>query len=1070
MKLSKNYDLSFRQVNTSITVKDISGSDLSGKPELRVMADVSISGTVTDENGDGLPGASVIVQGTSTGTVTDIEGKYTLSVPEDASVLVSFVGYLDQVISVGGRSVLDVQLQLDSEQLEEVVIIGYGTRTKGEITGAVTSVNDDYITQQPVANVSRALQGSASGVTVVSPATPGTDAEIRIRGMGTINNNNPLWVVDGVYDAKQPPPSQIASVEILKDAASTAIYGARGANGVIIVTTKSGKTNQPLKLEFSVRTGFSSPNQKFDIMTDPVEVGQMLYLEQTNDGIVAPSDQHFQMGATINDVTPNEWLLNNDQPYDQQTNPLTRTNLDGTDWLSETYDNAPITDINVSISGGSENTNYAFHASYLDEGGVVKHTSFDRYAFRTNVDSKVKDWLKVGQRLGLTFEQTNGYSGNNGRGLFRSFFEQSPLIPMYDEGGNYAGGVVGGLNDGPNPVANLDRQSDNYRRNLIMSGNFYAEIEPIKDLKIKTLYGYDVRNIKNFTAVLPAWEDSNGARGTDITNRSQENITWNWSNTINYKKTFGGDHTIDALLGIEARESTVDWFSAGRSGYFSTDLNFLTLRAGSEGILNDGTGWAKTTYSQFGRLLYNFKEKYQLEATVRRDGSSVFAEDKRWGVFPAFSAGWNISSESFMSGTSNWLDFMKIRASWGQSGNDIISADASQVYNAYTTFSSGLGNSFYAIDGSDGNISLGYQSDLVGNPDAIWETTTSFNIAIDASLFNSFDLTVDVWQKNTADMLFRPASPGILGIATYPSQNIGSMENNGIDITLDYHNEALGGDLKYSIAGTFSHYKNEVTALDGLETSFLPGNDVRGQIYTRTEVGRSFPEFHGYEIDGIFQTQAEADAHPTHGTYNQPGNLIFRDVDGSGTIDADDRTYIGSPHPDFTAGLRLSAAYKSFDLSATFYASYGNDIANYTRRFSHYGLFQGPKSSERLYQSWGSPFLDDNANATLPRATTATSQEQLASSVYIEDGSFLRLQNLQLGYNLPSSFLEKLSISTARIYVMGSNLFTLTGFSGLDPEFPTPSLDGSRSEIDRGVYIGAWPVTKQFMFGLNVSF
>lgn len=1029
---------------------------------------VNVSGVVSAE-GETLIGVNILVKGTTQGTVTDLDGGFEIEVAPDAILVFSYTGFINEEVAVNGRSQIDVEMKVNAKTLDEVIVIGYTSRRKGDITGAVTSVNDRYLDQQPVANVTKALQGSASGITVVAPATPGGNAEIRIRGMGTINNNNPLWVVDGVFDAAPPPPSQVESIQILKDASSTAIYGARGANGVILVTTKTGSTNQGPQIEFGIRTGFNLPSAKYDIMTDPQLIGEMLWLEMNNDGI-PPAHPHYGTGST---PIINEYLFPNGASsgdpstdislYDQQNYPITRTNLQGTDWLDEVYNNGLIQDYNLAVTGGSQNTTYSFHANYLDEKGLVEYTAFDRYALRANVDSKINNWLKVGQRLGVSFSEGQGYNGNNNRGLFRLLYEVSPLIPLEDEAGNWAGSVVGGLNDGPNPLAFLYRLKDNTRKTYTTTGNVYAEVSPIAGLKIKTLFGYDINNNRNFSPQLPAWEDTNGARSTQLSEGNSNNTQWNWSNTISYDKTFNDAHNINILAGVEARRTTARWMSASRQGYFSNDLEFLVLNAGSGSQLNSGSGFARSTSSVFGRLLYGFQNKYLFDVTLRRDGSSVLGDDK-YGVFPAFSAAWRLSDETFFAGVS-WMDDLKIRASYGKSGND----QTNNPYNSYSTFGSNPGNSFYAIDGSDNNITLGYQTVAIGNPEAKWETTSSTNIAIDATLFGSLDLTVDLWNKNTDDMLFNVAIPATAGAAIAPAVNIGSMTNKGIDVTLDYRGGSLTSNkLRYNVALTFSHYKNEITKLSDTEGEFITGDGVRGQVYTRAEVGTSFPQFFGYVVDGIFQTQAQADAHPENGSYNQAGNLIINDVNGDGIITPDDRTYIGSPHPDFTAGLNLGVELMGFDLSATLYASVGNDIANYTSRFRRYGLFQGPKAPDRLFKSWGSPYLDNNADAILPKASSTTSFEQNASTVYIEDGSFLRLQNVQLGYTLPQNALDKLGVGGIRLYIMGANLLTFTGYSGLDPEVTPPFLSG-RGEINRGVDIGGWPISKQIMFGLNIT-
>ncbi|MEQ9289689.1 MAG: TonB-dependent receptor [Cyclobacteriaceae bacterium] len=1089
-KLSAQTELKFQRINQSIHV------DYLGIHKRRVvdgfadMADKDITGKITDENGEGLPGASVVVKGTTNGTTTNLEGNFRLTAPEEAILTVSYVGYKTQEVSLAGRSVIDLAMVPDAEQLDEIVVIGYGTKKKSDVTGAVTTVNQDFLKQQPSASVTRALQGSASGVTVVSTSTPGANAEVRIRGLGTINNNDPLWVVDGVFDAEIPPPNQIQSIQVLKDASSTAIYGARGANGVILVTTKTGRANQKAKVEFSIRTGVYDPTAKFDILTNPIEIGQMIWLEQYNDyqlaletdpnAVFTPTHPHFNFTSTTEpnvelydylfpNSTNNGAASTNLDLYEPRNYPITRTNKEGTDWLEEVYEPGLTQDYNVSITGGSESTRYGFHGNYYTENAQYKFGGYDRYAFRANIDTDINDWFSVGQRLGGTLENFKGYRSNNSRGLLKNMMEISPIIPMRDEAGNYAGSIVGGgIQDAPNPVAHLERLKNNFNRETTVSGNFYATIKPIEGLSAKTLFGYNIRGSKSTGYELPAPEFNNGVTTTALNNGNSNNLSWNWSNTVSYQNNFQEYHSINVLLGVEARKNTFDFNSAFRSNFFSTDIDYLVLDAGSDAQQNSGSRGGSSTSSVFARAYYDYKGKYLVDATIRRDGSSIFREDNRFGTFPAVSVGWKISDEAFLNGSSGWLNLLKFRAGWGQSGND----RTGNVNNQYTLFNQSLGSSFYAIDGSDNNIAQGFQSSNYGNPNARWETTATTNVAIDATMFGALSINLDVWQKKTNDMLLRVPIPAVVGQAAIPSVNIGDMENKGFDLTIDYASSALGKELKYNVSWTFSRYKNTVTKLSGQEEEPpILGSSLRGATYTQVEAGRSFPEFYGYQIDGIFQTDTEAAAHATNGTYNRPGNLIVRDVNGDGEITPDDRTYIGNPHPDFTTGLRAGLEYKGFDLSMTFYASVGHDIANYLARFRHYGLFQGPKSSRRLYESWGSPFLADNSQATLPRAYSSTGFEQFSISEHIEDGSFLRLQNLQVGYNLPPSVLETLSLESARIYVMGSNLFTITGYSGLDPEIPSNwGPDGVDPAFNKGIDIGAWPIARQFMIGVNFSF
>ncbi len=1037
-----------------------------------------ISGTVTDDLNVPLIGANIIIKGTTTGVVTDFDGNYAVNADKGDILIFTYTGFETKEITVGDDAVINVTLAESAQALDEVVLIGYGSRKKENIVTAVSTVDKDFLDQQPSADATRALQGSASGVTVVASARPGQQAQVRIRGLGSINGNNPLFIVDGSIGGSVPPPDQIQNIQVLKDASSTAIYGSRGANGVILITTKTGRKSQKAKLELNVKTGIGKSNAKMDLVTDPNLIGQMLWLEQTNDGIT-PTHAHFQFDP--NDITAtrvNDFLFPNGASngdastdpslYEERSYPITRTSQNGTDWLEEMYDStALLQEYGLSVTGGSEKTTYALNASFFDEEGVFKYNSFNRYAFRSNIDSEVTDWLTVGQRLGATFTESKGNTIG-----FNAIAETSPLIPILDEGGNYAGGIVGGnLNDGPNPVGNNFRERKDLRKTLNITGNFYIQIEPLQDLKFKSLFGYNMRWFSNHDPRFGDPENTNGSF-TNTLNETRDNaLTWNFSNTISYNKTIAEKHNIDFLVGMESFKNEFDRVQAGRAGFISTNDDFFFLQAGADAITNNSASNAGSLFSLFSRLYYSYDNRYMIEGTVRRDASSIFASDKRVGYFPAVSAGWVVSNEAFMDGTSDWLNQLKFRFGWGQSGNDQIGSNS----NIFSTFGSGLGNSYYGIGGGDNTIALGYQSIAFGNPDAVWETTESTNFGIDATVFRGLNLSVDIWRKKTRDMLFPIALPAVVGQGSFPAVNIGTMDNKGLDIELSYAG-SVGEDFNYNIGANISTYKNEVTQLSLGETDFITGRSERGQTYTRAENGRSFPEFYGYVVEGIFQTQAEADAHPANGTYNQPGNLKIKDVSGpdgvpDGIITPDDRTNIGNPHPDFTAGLNIGMQYKNFDLTALWYASVGNDLINYYNRFTRYGLFQGPKASDRLFKSWGSPYLDNNEDAVLPKASSTTSFEQNTHSDMVEDGSFLRLKSLQIGYNLPTRTIEKIGVSNMRIYLMGTNLITLfDDYSGLDVEvFPAFDPNNPNSEINKGFDFGTWPQPKQFVLGLNIS-
>ncbi len=1040
-------------------------------------AQKQISGKITDTDGNIVPGVTVVVKSTTVGTVTNMDGEYQLEVPANATTLVfSYIGMVSQEIEIGNQTVINVSLKPDVIGLEEVVAIGYATRRAGEVTGAVSTVKSDDIQAMQITESSEALRGVA-GVTVVESNTPGEGASIRVRGLGTINNNDPLWVVDGVPGGTVNP-NNIESIAILKDAAAQAIYGARAANGVILVTTKSGRKNQQAQVNVNFKTGITK-NSNYYRLLNTQEYGEMLWLEAKNSGITNFSNNIYGSGATPDVpvyVVPNRATSVDESLYDYKlsredgddTYLIAKTSVPGTDWLKEADRNAQFTDVSVDLSGGSQSTMYAFQAGYLNEEGILKWTGYERYNIQSNVTSDLTSWLEVGERLNVTYGEDYGYQTDNGESSAISWaYRMPPMIPVYDIAGNYSGtrGIMG---NGKNPIFVLDKNQNDLRRTLNTSANIYAKVDFFEGLSAKTLLGANYRSYhsKDIEYV----ERAHAERGlydglTEIANFS---FQYNWTNTLEYSKTFNDLHQLTVMLGTEAIFNRFNQLQAARSDYTLSDPNYIQLATGIQSQTNDGylTQWS--LFSEFGRLNYSYADKYLFEGVVRRDGSSRFKGDNLYGVFPAFSLGWRLSNEAFMAGTKNWLSELKLRGGWGTTGNDAVGN-----YNSYTQFGFNLFNSFYGVDGVNGaQGATGFYQVTFGNADVRWETTRTTNFGVDAVVWDDLAVSVDVWQRRTTDMLYPKSIPMVNGQATAPSVNVGEMLNRGFDISIGYSGSALGNELKYNLDFNISHYKNEIVQLAGVQGEFLEGSAFREQYYTRAQKGTAFPEFYGYIVEGIFQTQAEADAWPkafgAAGTYNKPGHYKYRDISGpdgvkDNIINEYDRTYIGSPHPDFTSGLNINASYKGFDLVALFYCSYGNDVINYARRFMDFVQFAGGRSYDRLYNSWGSPYLSDNTKAKLPMAEVNDTPSQVTSTAFLEDGSYLRLKNLRIGYDV--NRLLKLNIRSLQVYGQVSNLFTITKYSGLDPEVSNTSNSGRNMGIDSG----AWPTPRQFLFGVNVG-
>ena len=1027
----------------------------------------TLSGTVIGEDGGPIPGVTVVVKGTTTGTITDMDGKFSFSAPTNAKTLsVSYIGLKSQEIEIGSQTSFKVTLLADVVSVDEVVVVGYGTRKKEEITGSISTVSNEQMKISSAPSVVSRMQGQVSGVTVTSGNTPGSDATIRIHGIGTINNADPLYVIDGVPvgPGNNINPNDVESISVLKDASSSAIYGSRGANGVILITTKHGRQNQEPSITLSVRTGLSQATNQYD-MLNTAEFGQAVWLMAKNKG-AAPDSKQYGKGASP--VIPDYVLPAGAKEgevdltkYNYPDNQIYKANKAGTNWFDEIYQTGVIQEYDLSISGGGAKSTYSMSGNYLSEEGFLKYTNFKRYNFRVNSDTKFGNFLKVGESLQAILIDQHGDFSNNGEGNAVSMaYRNQPIVPVYDIQGNFAGTKAPGTGNAVNPVGMLYNAKDNNGKWFRVLGNIYGELTLMKGLTAKSLFGYNMGqwNAKNYT--LPNYwvAEPNTTAGLGI--ESNYSLLWNWSNTVNYNVTIKDIHTINVVLGTEAVNSNYQWLTAGRSQYFTLTPSYMQLASGETNKVNDGNASSWALFSQFGRANYDLMGKYFFEATVRRDGSSRFGAANRYGVFPAASAAWEVSKESFMVSTKSWLDLLKVRAGWGKSGNDQIGE-----YNMYSTFGTNGYTAAYNLNGTTGSAIAGFEPSTKGNPDVSWETTQTVNAGVNASMLNKkLTASVDVWQRKTSDMLYRLSVPQVMGIAQPPFVNIGKMKNTGIDIEIGYHNTAMAGKLTYAVNATWSHYKNEVVSLSN-NLKEVVGYSERQVEYTRATSGMAYPMFYGLISDGIIQTDAEAIAAPKYGdSYTKVGHFKYRDLNGDGKITLDkDRTFIGDPHPKFVGGLNVDLGYANFDLNMFFYGSYGNDMINYVSRWIDYSQFDGGLSKDALYDSW----TPTNKGARLPMLDGAAESQQ-ASTAFIEDASFLRLKTMRLGYTLPDNVLSKIKLKSLRLYIQATNLFTLTKYRGLDPEVNTLSNtagEGNRMGVDKG----SWPTPRQITLGLTLG-
>lgn len=1061
-------------------------------------AQKTVSGTVLDEFGLGLPGVSILVKGTTTGTATDIDGKYSLSVPNDQATLVfSFIGYaaIEQV--VGSRSVVDVTMNPDERTLTEMVVTGYSIDSRRETTGAISTVDAKDLSVIPTGNVEQALQGRVSGVTVISNGQPGTTSLVRVRGFGAFGGNQPLYVVDGVPVTTTDflNPDDIESLTVLKDAAAASIYGARAANGVMVYTTKRGRRgNQKLRVDYNGMYGVTDPGQGIDMM-NPQDFADYTWLAERNAAAAEnrpPNFNHPQFGTGSSPVLPyyinvggqtgvagpfsadrlaEEAAKYNVDPSKGPVYQLVRAATgEGTDWYDAITRPAPLHRHSIGINGGSETSRFFVGMGIQDQQGILLNNSLRRISFRANSEFDVTKRIRIGENFQATYRRSLGLSGGEGgQGIARDensilgAFRMPSIIPIYDEFGGYAGTAANGFNNPRNPVAERDAIADNRSFNANIFGNVYAEIDLIDNLTFRTSIGgrYDNNYFFNYTR--RSYENLENNSAFQYGEGSGFNFAWTFTNTLAYKKTIE-KHQFDFLAGMEALNS-----GAGRSinatgqNPFSQDPDFITITnlPVNTRIVNSNLGRGVNFFSTFARLNYIYNDKYILNAVVRRDGSSRFGANSRYGVFPAFSAAWRISAESFLQ-SATWIDDLKIRGGWGQMGN----SNNVDPNNQFSLFGGDIGASSYDINGSNSGALIGFRRTRIGNPDARWETAVTQNIGFDGTFFNGrMDLIFDLWKKDTKDLLFQVPIPSTAGFnAAAPAVNIGEMLNQGADLLVAIRGN-LSSDFTYELSVNGSFLKNEIVSLAPnvtIITSPEANPAFRGIEPIRNQVGQSLSAFFGYQVEGLFSSQEDVNNHAEQDGKGV-GRFKFRDIDGDGEITPADRTFLGSPVPDFTGGLNFMVGYKGFDLSAYFFASVGNEIWNQSKWFTDfYSTFEGAAISERLKNAW----TPENLGATIPIVEKAAnfSTSNVGSSFYVEDGSYLRLQNVTLGYTLPPAMLEKWGFERFRVFASANNLFTLTGYEGLDPQV------GGNADITLGVDLGNYPVTRGYTFGVNLSF
>ncbi len=1032
-------------------------------------AQKSVTGKVSDSKGEGLPGASITVKGTNTGSISDASGNFKISVPNSGGILVfSSIGYKNQEVKLSGQSTIDVSMEEDAANLDEVVVTGYGTQSKRDITGAVTTVNAKELQSVPATTFAQQLQGRASGLNIVNDATPGGNATVRIRGFGTIGNNDPLFIIDGVPTENQGNlnPNDIETIQILKDASASSIYGSRAANGVVIITTRKGKIG-PAKINFSAYYGSQKVSNDVQAL-NAKELGQYLYLADKYAG-KTPSHGQYTFGPNGEVTIPAYVFPSAGKEGAANTNPalysLTPDNIYAitksadTNWWKEVTQTAPIKNYQLSASGGSENSRYALSVGYFSQDGVVKFIGYDRYTLRSNTEfSAINKKLRIGENFTVSLDnRKGGFNNNEEQNAVSGSYKHHPLLPVYDIAGFYSGSRGANLGNNSNPYATLARAADNRRYRLRGFGNVYGEYDILPFLTAKTSLGIDITTQRELNIGRANPEYIEGSFNNGSESRSVYEYQWVWQNTLSFTKVFNNIHKVDAYVGVEAIKQFGETFGAARNGYAFETLPIISyLNLGDPTKVSNYGGVDKdyTLFSQFGKVNYSYDDKYLVQAIIRNDASSRFLSASRNALFPAFSLGWRLSQEDFIAKSLPFVSDLKLRFGWGKTGNQKIGD-----YNAYTTYRSDIFHAGYPIDGSQTTPGLGYDAQAFGNPNAKWEATTSTNLGLDASLLKGkLNFEIDLWKRVTSDMLFTTPLTFTAGDASAPAFNVGQMTNKGLDLGVNYKSTA--GNLRYSISANLSTYRNNVDKLDASPNTRYFGYASRVPAITLTQAGLPISSFYGYQIEGIFQTQAEADAWPKYEDYNKPGKFKVADINGDGKITDADRTIIGNPHPDFTYGLSLNLGYKAFDLTIFANGTQGNDIFNYTRYFSDFNTFQGNRSKRALYDAW----QPSNPSGKVPIMDANDQVSSRPSSYFIEDGSYFRIKNVQLTYNLPSKTIKRTALDNAQIYMQVQNLATFTKYTGLNPEIQT----GTDNTL--GFDGGYMPVSRTVILGINFGF
>ncbi len=980
-----------------------------------------VSGVVIDPSGETVIGATVKVKGANNGTVTDIDGNFQLDAAPGSTLVISYIGYMPAEVKAGAN--MKVSLKESASNLQELVVTGYTTQRKADLTGAVSVMDMKEPVSAGSPNMLNSMQGKLAGVQVVTDAAPGSgSSSIRVRGMSSINGASPLLIVDGVATTENLNSingADIESIQVLKDASSASIYGSRAANGVIIVTTKQGKGGK-LTVNVNYAASLQTVGNTYD-MLNTQEWGQAYWTAAKNANIT-PSHPYYGSGET----------------------PAVQNGVSDTDWQDEVYHSAWTNNLSASVANSSDKGSVMFSANYINQNGLIDQTFYRRYSARLNSTYNISKYFKVGENLMIAKFSDRGCTTGNDRGIPYTAMRQHPGLSVYNADGSFTSPMTELSSDYANPVQELYNARDNSNDSWRIFGNAYLEITPIKGLSLKTNFGLDHSQYINKTL-------TRKVLSSDVNSMSRaygQGDTYTWTNTANYNTTINSDHHLNVLLGTEAIKYTYEGLSAMRKNYAFEDVDYMQIDTG-EGTQTNGGGktqWA--LFSLFGKVDYNYADRYLFSATLRRDATSRLFNGKNSGVFPAFSAAWRLSQEKFYP-QNDIVNDVKVRAAWGQNGNSAVVSE----YATYSTYVFDTGNGAYDINGTNTGISSGIKVGSTGNTDLKWETTTQTNLGFDLYMLNnSLTVSFDYYWKKTKDMLTQPPVLAVAGENAVRWMNTGDMKNTGWELTVGY-NSPQYGDWSWNGNFNISRYKNEVVKLNNFVSTI--GSEIR------LMEGQPMGVYYGYVADGLFKSQEEVANHAEQ-QGKDLGRIKYRDLNGDGKITEADQCIIGDPNPDFSMGLNLSVTWKRLTLSAFFTGEFGFDIYNTTKRQLHFMSYGGTNTnrSKDVLNAWS----ETNPNSSIPALSlNDNNNETRMSTYYVEDGSYMKMKYIKLQYELPSKWLKAIHGTSLSVYGQMENVFTITSYSGLDPELPLGTY-GAR--VDNGPY----PRSRTFTLGLNLQF